>query len=250
MVWLLLGIFCLLPAQDISILVVDIGLVGDVIAHTPNPPGKLNLGIEAIAQAPYKLSFEDEVISAGILHKGLNIIVFDTQHMFLKSDNYQYELSLMSGGKEFKQPFTLTVELDAEMEESEAEVEPQVELLERELALSLYINDQLFAARSKKQVEPLSMEFKLPPMPQNYDPFNPNPQDDPMMNSVSILNAVGLAYYLARQVIFKEGESRPPANPLRIRKQITSIFLRRNPLGIEQEVKAILTLTSGKEVEN
>lgn len=249
MVFLFFGFFGFLQAQNPSILVVDIGLIGDVISRTSRPPGKLYLGVELIAQAPYKLLAADNILSAGVLQKGFNIIEFDAKHLFRQSGIHTYELSLLSGGQELKQPFSLEVEMDVEMEE-ESEVETQVERLDRKLVLSLYINDKLFATGSKKQVESLAMEFKLPHMPYDYDPNNPDPQSDPMMSSVSILQVVGLAYYFARQLISEEGSDQPPANPLRMKKQITKIFIRKNNLGVEKEVKAVLTLTPSKKEEN
>ena len=113
--------------------------------------------------------------------------------------------------------------------------------LQKEYTVSLYIDEQLIAASRKQTLDRITYDFQLPPMPRNYDPFDPDAHRDPMVNSFSILSLVGLAAHMATRLLKKEEEA-APANPLRPLRQVRLTFNRRTPQGFTRPVTATVTL--------
>jgi len=235
-------------SQELPALVLDIGILGGPRIVRSHPPSSLSLGVEMSRSAYYKLLRGREVLDAGRMNSGFNAITLDVTGFFEMSGGHSFVLELKSGETLYRQELTLDIRLDQESGDPAAEREEAAapSALEREYTISLYVDQQLVAASRKRSLDSISYDLKLPPMPRNYDPFNPDAGRDPMANSFSILSALGLAVQMATRLLKKE-ESSSPVNPLRPLKQIQVTFNLRTPQGLEKPVSATVTLALGDE---
>jgi len=241
-----------LPArtQELPALVLDIGILGGPQITRPNPPASLGLGVELSRSALFKLLRGDETVDAGRMNPGFNVVTLDVSGLFEASSEASFVLELKSGETVLRQELALKIEFDQKPEipasERDSEISPRGH--EKEYTISLYVDQQLIAASRKQTLGRISYNLQLPPMPRNYDPFNPDPHSDPMANSFSILDALGLAVQMAARLLKKE-EVSSPVNPLRPRRQIIVTFNRRTPQGLKRPVSATVTLSLGDKQE-
>ncbi len=235
----LIGAVWALGLQEKTSLVFNVGLVSGQGGQRPHAPNELNLGAEILKEANYKLFHKDEVIGAGLLRAGFNVIPLETRHWFERSEELSFILELKSGRQLEQIPFSIQVELDSEDSPPESETDKGV-IQPKEYSLTLFLNEQQLASRTKSTELIMSMDFNIPIMPRNYDPNDPTSHRDPLANSFSILDAVGLAYYLAREALSKD-EGKKPALLLSIQKQMTITYMRTSVRNGEREVSATLT---------
>lgn len=233
----------LVSGQEPSGLVVDMGFLGGPLISGPKPPTALNLGVELSRPAHFKFFQGENVLDAGLLNPGFNVIRLDVSGYFLAASQRTFILELKEEGRLERKHLTVDIQLDQESNIPGHEPEPEAPAskLEKEYSLSLFVDQRLMAAGRKKAVGNIGFDFKLPPMPRNYDPFDPDAHRDPMTNTVSIFDALGLAAKLAVQLLRKPQDSNP-ASVLRPLRQIKVEFLRMTPQGLEQPVTATLTL--------
>ena len=228
-------------AEIRTTLLFDIALVDDERYKGPNPPAEIGIGIEITKDAYYKLFTNKDVIKGGLLKKGFNIINIKANHLFEKSGSYIYLLDLKFNDLILKKEIEIDIRLDSEVNVKKTEDKPQ----DIEYGLSLFIRDELIASSKKMHYEkfPLNiLNIKLPPLPKNYRPFDPNARTDPIANSFSILSAVALAYELIKGIKNKRS-ARKQALTVQKKKQIIATFIKRNLAGLEKEVKAVILLS-------
>jgi hypothetical protein len=229
-------------AQDEPDLIVDIGLLGGPRISRPTPPTRLNLGVELVRAAHSKLFFGNRIIDAGPMIRGFNVVPLDVTDFFQSSGTYGFVLELKDTRGVSRHELTLTVQMDEKVEKPSAEPKPPpVSYQEREYSLSMYVDQQLVAVSRKKAVGKITFDAKIPRMPRNYDPFNPDAHRDPKANTVSILDALGLAAKMAG-TLFKKKEEQSPASTLRPLRQIQVDFRRRTASDREEPVSATVTL--------
>jgi hypothetical protein len=235
----LMGVVLVLGQQEKTALVFNVGLVSGQAGHRPHPPSKLLLGAELLVDVNYKLFHGDEVIRAGMLRSGFNVINIETRHWFERSSEHTFVLEVKSGEQLEQIPFLLLIELDSggtppAAEAGEAVVQP------KEYSLALYLDEKRLATRAKAVSFQMPTDFDIPIMPRNYDPNRPDSHRDPLANTFSILDAVGLAYYLAREAFARDEDKKTSLN-LRLQRQMTISYMRSAVSGGEKKVSATLT---------
>jgi hypothetical protein len=249
---LLLLILLALPpqtqTQELPSLVVDIGILGGPRIVRPHAPSTLSLGVETSRNAFYKLLRGEEVLDAGLMNPGFNAITLDVLGFFEESGEHVFVLELKSGATLLRQEMTLDIQIDQEPADTAPgkKEAPAPKVMEREYTISLYLDQQLIAASRRRSLDRITFDLELPPMPRNYDPFNPDAHRDPMLNSFSILSLLGLAAQMATKLLDTD-EPASPVNPLRPLRQVQLTFNRRGPQGLEQPVSATITLAIEEE---
>lgn len=246
-VLLVVLIFCLsLSAQSQKIQIEDIYLIKNRLDPSPLPPAFIRIGLEAAQNVYFKLIGDENVIQAGLFPRGFNSISLPAPPLLEKSGKHTYTLELKTETGLVRHEIVLDVRLywdePNEVEEEEEEIEaPQVNTTEHRV--SLFFNDELIASRKKILEQKLILPKKESNLPRNYDPFNPDPMDNPFVNSVDIMQAAGLAYQLIKDLVKKKdkGESVPP---IQIARQISLNFRAKNPQGIETQVRATIQLST------
>jgi hypothetical protein len=205
----------------------------------PFAPAKIRIGLEAAQKSYYKLIREEDVVQAGLFLQGFNSLALPASTVLEKSGKYVYSLELKTETEIVR--YEVILDVIFEREEIQKRAPPTTETSEH--TISLFIDNQWIASRKKILERELPLPEELPPLPPNYDPFNPDPMDNPFVNSVSIFQAAGLAYKIIKDLIDKKKvEERVP--PIQKTNQISVDFLRKNLRGTDEIVEATVHLTT------
>jgi hypothetical protein len=229
-----------LAAQQGDGLIKEIFLIKQPIEKYITPPLEIRISINMAAPAYYKLFDKDNIISAGLLPKGDNSLSIPTESFFEKTAKHTFSLELKTESGITKKDIVLDVQLATLESPKKIEVEPEI----HEYKLSLYIGNQLVSTRIKQQELIPHIQPDLQLIQQNHDPFYvPKENDDLMRNTVSILDAIGLAYQLIKSVSKKKevDESSPT---IQLTHFYSIKFFRKNSQGFEEEIIAMIGLTT------
>jgi hypothetical protein len=209
------------------------------------PPDRLVIGIDLTENAYYKLSEKENVVKGGLFKKGPNFIDIYASDLFKESGTHIYSLDLKVGKLVFREK----IEIDIQLDSDDADTQTEDKVKDPEYKLSMFIGDRLVLSSKKFLPKNLSFEIEKPPLPENYGPFYEVRGKDrnPMLNSFSIIDAVGVAYGLVKKMIDKKGR-RKTEQPLKKFRQQTVTFIRRDSEGISREIHAVVTLKSVKDV--
>lgn len=225
----------------------DIFIIKNRMYPSSLPPIEIRLGLEAAKNAFFKLIEGNTIIRAGLFPRGFNSISLPAAPLLMVSGEHPYVLELKTETDLVRYEIVLDVRLDREKDsagaEEEREEEKTMQVSTTEHKVSLYIDDELISSRIKILEQKLILPRKESPLPRNYDPFNPDPMDNPFVSSVDILQAAGLAFKVLKDIVTKkdEGESVPP---IQMARQISLIFRRKDPQGTETEVRATIRLSA------
>ena len=227
--------------QDLFPLVTDIGLIGDESSKDFAPPNKLIIGVDVSRDALYKFSDEENVIKGGLFTRGLNTVEIEANGLFLESGTHVYFLDLKVGDLTLRKEIEIDIQLDSSGADSEA---PRlVKKPESEYELSMFIGDKLIVSGRKSLSKELSFHVELPPLPDGYGPFYEIEKEykNPLRNSFSIIDAIGVGYSLIKKMIDKK-KMQKQEKPVQKHNQLTATFMRRDPEGVAKEVTAVIRL--------
>jgi hypothetical protein len=216
--------------------ITDIALIKTDSFDQPFPPRKLIVGVEISADAYYKLSSKGEIIKAGLLHRGLNLIHLEAAHLFQAPAIHTYLLGLK------KEDIILEKEIiiDIRLETSTLFI-TEARYRNREYKLSMFVGDKLIISKKKTHHEALSPKTETPPSPRYQEPFDSNFKTSPGSNSFPILSAVAGILKLIKELKSKREK---PKKTIHKQRQITTTFRQVDSEGVLKEVKAIITLTT------
>jgi hypothetical protein len=234
---LLLVLFSLAHTQGRLSLVSEIFLVEDGIYKKYVPPGEIILGVEMEATALYKISSQDEILRGGLLRKGFNSLPISAQGFFEKQGSHTFVLDLKSDGTLEKKEITVEVKLmPIYLVQKRGE-----ERKNYEYSVSFFMGGQLVYSTKKIPLSEISFKLDLPPSQGVYNPFG---QIDGMykpIQSVSILDAVGVLYTLINTLGAGQDQEKSSAN-IQKKSQIETTFVKRNTRGDVWQWRALIQL--------
>lgn len=233
----ILGFNLVIYAEREISLISDVALINSEIYSGPTPPVKILIAIDMRNSAFYKLSDKENVIKGGLFNQGLNIVSIEASNLFKKSGSHVYFLDLKVDDLIFRKEIEFDIQLESHIIVKRAKEERK----NPEYKLSMFIGNELIVTSKKLSHKNLSSKIELPPLPENYSPFDPMDRADPALNSFSILSAVGLAYELIKKLMPAKAKEKR-ASSIQKQKQITTIFFRRGLEGVIKEIKAVITL--------
>ncbi len=238
--WIVLLFSAILNAQQGNDLIKEIFLIKNPNKISLTPPQQIRIGVDMAAPTYYKLLEKDVILSAGLLPMGVSSLSIPAESFFEKTANHTFFLELKTEQGITRKEIIIDIQLA--ILETPKKVETEKDVPEHKL--SLYIENQLLSTRVKQQEVIRPVQQDLPPVPQYNDPFYvPKESDDLMTSTVSILDALGLAYQLVKSIAKKKDRGEPtPAL-----QQIHSFaikFLKKNSQGVEEEVIAMIGLTT------
>lgn len=204
------------------------------------PPPRIRIGLEAACSAFFKLLDKGNVIQAGLLVEGLNSISLPAPALLEKSGSHTYILELKTETGLLQHEILLDIQI-AQVVTVEQKADPQVPGSEH--TVSLFFKGERIASLKKKLDQKRILPEKESPLPRNYDPFNPDPNDNPFVNSVDIFQAAGFALQVIKDLVKKkdEGEDAPSIQKVR---QLFLDFRRKNPQGEEEQIRATIRLST------
>ncbi|MFC2166692.1 hypothetical protein ACFLQZ_01855, partial [Acidobacteriota bacterium] len=204
------------------------------------PPQQIRIGIDMAAQAYFKLSNEEMILKAGILPKGVNSLTIPTDTFFEKTATFTLYLELKRGIIITRKDIILDIQLAVIDVPEKVESERVIS----EHKLSLYIEDQLVSTRTQEREIIHSIQPDLSIITPNNDPFYvPKETDNLMRNTVSIVDALLMGYQLIRSVTKKKNKEESTLS-LQYTHSLSIKFLKKNSQGIEEEVIAMIGLTT------
>ena len=218
-------------------LITEIALIKTVAYDQLHYPRKLIIGVEISADAYYKLSFKGEIIKAGLLHRGLNLIHLEASHLFQTTAVHSYILGLKKEDLVLEKKIIIDIRL-----ETSTILKTEAQNMNIEYKLSLFVGDKLIASRKKTPYDALLPKTEAPPSPKYNEPFDSNFRTAPGANSFSILGAVAGILKLIKELKSKKEE---PEKTIHRQRQMTITFRKVDSEGALKEVRATITLTTG-----
>lgn len=227
------------PAQQDSSPIKSIYLIHNPAEKHTSAPQEIRLGIETSESAYFKLTRDGDLIAAGLFPEGENSLSLPATSFFEKTAKHTFLLEVKTDRIILQKSLFIDVQLA--VLESPEPVQPDEDLFDRRI--SLYVENKLLSSRIIHPPPPVQIQKDLPPLPKNYDPFKPKLDDDLMSSAVSILDAIGLAYHLIKSVVPKK-DKEDSSVTLQHTPYYSTKFLRRNSQGEEEEVIAMIGLTT------
>jgi hypothetical protein len=224
------------PAEDPTPLITDIALIKPDSYDQTFFPRKLIVGVDISANAYYKLSFKGDIIKAGLLPRGLNLIHLEASHLFQASATHTYLLGLKREDMILEKEIIIDIRL-----ETSTILKTEAEDGNREYKLSMFVGDKLIISKKKIRHEALSPKTETLPSPRYQEPFDSNFETGPVSNSFPILGAVAEILKLIKELKSKREKSE---KTIQKQRQITTTFRQVDSEGVLKEVKAIITLTT------
>lgn len=222
--------------------IMEIALVKGVGDKPLMPQGILPLVVDIRSEAYYKFALGSQVLEGGQFKPGFNVIALDANELFLRPGKRVYNLEVKAAGLILRKEITLEVEASAPRFSPSPSAPPPGRTAE--YTLSLYIGGELVMS-GRKEERPASLQMGLEPgnLPYGFKPDyvlhrnEPNP-----MNSVSIIQAIGMIYSLLKDLLKKK--NKPDAEPPKIQtvRDLTLTFKQKDEYNRDQESKVTVRL--------
>lgn len=223
-------------AENQDPLITEIALIKTDAYDQLSHPRKLIIGVEISADAYYKLSFKGNIIKAGLLQQGPNLIHLEASHLFKTTATHSYILSLKKEDLVLEKKIIIDVRL-----ETSTILKTEAQNRNMEYKLSLFVGDKLIVSRKKTPHDALLPKIETPPSPKYYEPFDPNFRTTPGANSFSILGAVAGILKLIKEL---KSNKEKPETTIHKQRQMTITFRKVDSEGALKEARAIITLTT------
>jgi len=201
-----------------------------------SPPARLEVGLELLNGAYYKVSVSDGILEGGLWQQGFHILKLPFSGRYDRPGSLEFDLDLKTSGMVVRKRITVDVDVRATgptafLSAVKTAVPgrlPPPKLVEGEV--SLYIGDKLILKSKKLSTKTAPIKFKIPgPSAPGTKPFLAPKKEDPMLNTVSILDAVALAYQTVKDLI-KKKKAGPVSSPAYQKtQQLAFSFARESP---------------------
>jgi hypothetical protein len=195
-------------------LVYDVNLLSYARTPATGLPGSVDVGLELLNDAFYRISLGPYILEGGYWPKGFHILTIPLRGLFDRSDIYDFVLDLKAGDIVCRRSILVRIDV-ADLAASsafpprpkdDARPAPGLTLKQvQEGEISLYVDNKLVLKSRKIAPRPTSFTFPLggPSMP-GQKPYMPAPKDDPMAHGVSVLDALALAYKAIKELVSKK----------------------------------------------
>jgi hypothetical protein len=241
-------------------LVSDMNLLAYGGTDRSDLPARLDVGLELLNDAFYKLSLGPYALEGGFWTKGFHILSVPVSGLIARAGTYEFVLDLKAGELLVRKSIGIVVDLQAAGQGVRASpVLPKIDNsrfrrpasqvpASAEGWLSLYVGGKLIMKSRKlaAQAPPFNIPLAGPSMP-GQKPYMPPPSKDPMANSASILDAIALAYTALKSLMAK----RPPAPSPPSYQKVSSLsftFAQASGDGAFRDARATVRLAKTRAV--
>jgi hypothetical protein len=201
-------------------LVTDLNLLEALGSNAGAPPADIRIGVELANPAYYKVSDETGTLEGGLWQAGFHILTFPARGLFDRSGAKSFTLDLKAGDLVLRK--RIDVDIDLLLPAGEAPAAPSAPAPRmRDITgeISLYVGDKLITTSRKTITKSVPLTFPLPgPSAPNTKPYMAPRDNDPMLNSASILDAVGLAYQTIRDLLKKKPPTPSPPTYQKVKR--------------------------------
>jgi len=224
-------------AQTPSPVVLEIGLIDSENYRGTSPPARLIVGLDLSQDALYKLTHNKTTLKGGRFLKGYNSFSLETENFFQESGVHTYMLELKIENRIVRHSFEIVVEMEDEAPPTKNETKAE----DKEYSVLMYIGDQLVASSKKLPTAVPSKKIKIPPPPDQIDPYASAAEPDYNVSGVPIF-AAAIALYLTIKDLTAKKDKIVLSPPIRKKSKILSTFLRSSPDGQTYKAKATISL--------
>jgi hypothetical protein len=265
-------------------LVTDVNFLSRVGSSGQSLPAGLEIGLEILNNAYYKISLGPYNLEGGFWPRGFHIMTVPVTGLFERSGTYEFTLDLKAGDIVVRKPIRIAVDLALVSSlRPAAPVLPEVRNGSKpapapalpgpglagpapalpgpglagpapaaasnfEGELSLYVGGKLIMRSRKIAAKAPPINIPLPgPSMRGQKPYMPPPKTDPMANSVSILDAIALTYMTLKDLLAKK----PPAPSPPSYNKVTSLsfsFARAEADGALSDARAFVRVENARAV--
>ncbi|MEN6560413.1 MAG: hypothetical protein ABFD52_06545 [Acidobacteriota bacterium] len=230
-------------------LVHDINLLSYSRTPATGIPASVDIGLELLNQALYRISLGPYVLEGGSWPKGFHILTIPLRGLFDRSDTYEFILDLKAGDIICRRPIRVRVEIadvgpaPAPIRRDDFLAAPSSVPLRpiREGEISLYVDGKLVLKSRKIAARATPFTFPLGgPLLPGQKPYMPPAKNDPMMSGVNILDALALAYKSIKDLVAKKP---PKPVPPSYQKVSSLSFAYSRTTSADQSVSARASIT-------
>jgi hypothetical protein len=221
-------------------LISGICLIENKVYQSGLPPGKITIGLQAQAEALYKMSDRGRVLQGGVFKKGFNFLPLPAKEMFTRTGTHTFFLECKAGEWTFAKEIIIDIRLvPLYVVQKRGE-----ERKKHEFTLSFFIGDRLIYATKKYAETDISFKIDLPPSDGRYDPFGLIDDVKKPAEGVPIFGAVAGLYHLAKSL--SPGKEEEDYSNFEKRQQIETTFLKANISGDLWQWRVLIILKTNE----
>ena len=236
-------------------LVYDVNLLSYSRTPATGLPASVDVGLELLNEAFYRVSLGPYILEGGYWPKGFHILTIPLRDLFTRSDTYEFVLDLKAGELIVRKPVRVRIDIvDIAPSRAPAPQEtfaapPSLPLRPiQEGEISVYIDGKLVLKSRKIAARPTPFTFPLGgPLMQGQKPYMPPPKNDPLMNSVNIVDALALAYKTIKDLVAKK-PPKPSAPSYQKVSVLSFAYSRTTSAGQSVSARASLSLPPSRAV--
>ncbi len=215
----------------------------------PSPPDRLEVGLDLMNEAFYRVSGDGGTLAGGLWQGGFHILRLPFSSGYDRSGEISFDLDLKVGELVVRKHITVKVDVESSSAISFPPVAPAAgppappapRAVEGEV--SLYVGDKLILTSKKLSAKPAPLKIPIPgPSPWGTKPFMVPRKDAPQFNQVSIIDAVSLAIQAIRDIGKKRKLASVSPPSYRRTQALGFSFTRPGPSGTELRYRASVSL--------
>jgi hypothetical protein len=236
-------------------LVYDLNLLSYPRAPATGLPASVDVGLELLNEAFYRISLGPYILEGGYWPKGYHILTIPLRGLFDRSDTYEFTLDLKAGDIICRKPLLVRVDL-ADIAAAptppprlDASPPPGLPLKQvKEGEISVYVDGKLVLRSRKIAPRPLPVTFPLGgPLMQGQKPYMPPPTSNILNTGVNVVDAIALAYKAIKDLVAKK-PPKPIAPSYQKVGSLSFAYSRTTAGGQSVSARASLSLPPRKAV--
>ena len=237
-------------------LVYDVNLLSYSRTPATGLPASVDIGLELLNEALYRISLGPYVLEGGLWPKGFHILTVPLRGLFERSDTYEFTLDLKAGDIICRRPIRVRIEVADHgpapipvRRDDALAAPPSIPLRPiREGEISLYVDGKLVLKSRKIAARAAAFTFPLGgPLMQGQKPYMPPPKNDPMMSGVNILDALALAYKAIKDLVAKKPPTPSPPSYQKV-SSLSFAYARTTSADRSVSARASLSLPPSRAV--
>jgi hypothetical protein len=219
----------------------------------PSPPARLEVGLDLLNDAYYRVSEDGVTLAGGLWQGGFHILRLPFTGGYDRTGEIAFDLDLKVTGLVVRKRVTIKVDVRSAPAISLPPVAPAAgrpappEPRAVEGEVSLYIGDKLILTSRKLSSKPAPLKIPIPgPSPWGTKPFIVPRKDAPQFNQFSILDAVSEVLKAIKDIGKKRKAASASPPSYRKTQALGFAFTRPGPAGGEVLYRASVSLAASK----
>jgi hypothetical protein len=218
----------------------------------PSPPARLEVGLELLNDAYYRVSVDGVSLSGGLWQGGFHILRLPFTGGYDRTGEIAFDLDLKTTGLVVRK--RITVKVDVETSSLAFELPAVAPAAGRpaprppravEGEVSLYVGDKLILTSRKLSSKPAPLKIPIPgPSPWGTKPFIVPRKDGPQFNQFSIIDAISEVYKAIKDIGKKRKAASVSPPTYKKTQALGFAFTRPGPSGPGVRYRATVSLAA------